>query len=277
MILFQILFQNKAKILQKVFSHTFSQNIWRILPHPDPDINEWALELRESSEKKVSFAIIDLTIPELRWQVTPEAADWWTSLTAFSHQHIFLHNYRYPDLPQPTDLLTVSASDGGLLWALPNYVLVRTLGGDEVEVATQKGEKFQYANCDVYTGLLTAASEEVKQTSPEIILKQPVRYKEKNIYFEKLSSFLSEIVGISKPICIDYLDERPYMMFSYYIYEQEKIGQYLLIVTDKKEIVFHEQLSQGRDGVGESTMLMKNGILVYLKNNNEFSSLTFSY
>lgn len=263
--------------MQKVFSHTFSQNIWRILPHPDPDINEWAIELRESSEKNVSFAIIDLSVPELRWQVTPEGADWWTSLTAFSHQHIFLHNYRYPDMPQPTDLLAVSASDGGLLWALPNYVLVRTLEGDEVEVATQKGEKFQYANCNVHTATLSAASEDVKQPSPEIILKQPVRYKERNIYFEKLSSFLSETLGISKPICIDYLDERPYMMFSYYIYEQEKIAQYLLIVTDKKEIVFHEQLSEERDGVGQSTMLLKNGILVYLKNNNEFSSLTFSY
>lgn len=277
MILFQILFQNKAKNLQKVFSHTFSQNIWRILPHPDPDINEWAIELRESSEKNVSFAIIDLSVPELRWQVTPEGADWWTSLTAFSHQHIFLHNYRYPDMPQPTDLLAVSARDGGLLWALPNYVLVRTLEGDEVEVATLKGEKFQYANCNVHTATLSAALEDVKQLSPEIILKQPVRYKERNIYFEKLSSFLSETLGISKPICIDYLDERPYMMFSYYIYEQEKIAQYLLIVTDKKEIVFHEQLSEGRDGVGQSTMLLKNGILVYLKNNNEFSSLTFSY
>lgn len=273
----QILFQNKAKNLQKVFSHTFSQNIWRILPHPDPDINEWAIELRESSEKKVSFAMIDLSIPELRWQVTPEGADWWTSLTAFSHQHIFLHNYRYPDLPQPTDLLAVSGLDGKLLWALPNYVLVRTLEGEEVEVATQKGEKFQYAHCNVHTAALSAASEEMKQLSPEIILKQPVRYKGGNIYFEKLSSFLSEIMGISKPICIDYLDERPYMMFSYYIYEQEKIVQYLLIVTDKKEIVFHEQLSEGRDGVGQSTMLLKNGILVYLKNNNEFSSLTFSY
>ena len=263
--------------MQKVFSHTFLQNIWRIVPHPDPDINEWAVELRESSEKKVSFAIIDLSVPALRWQVTPEGADWWTSLTAFSNHHIFLHNYRYPDLPQPTDLLAVSATEGNLAWVLPNYVLVRTLGGEELEVATQKGDKFHYANCNARTGALSVASEESKQPVSEIILKQPVRYKEKNIYFEKLAAFLSEILGISTPVCIDYLDERPYMMFSYYIYEQEKIVQYLLIVTDKREIIFHEQLSEGRDGVGESTMLMKNGILVYLKNNNEFSSLTFSY
>lgn len=276
MILFQILFQNKAKKLQKVFSYTFSQNIWRILPHPDPAINEWAVELRESTAKKVSFAVIDLSVPEIRWQDTPEGADWWTSLTAFSNQHLFLHNYRYPDIPQPTDLLAVSSRAGNLLWALPNYVLVRTLEGKEVEVATQQGEKFQYAVCDVDTAQLSRHSEDMKQVSTEIILKQPVRYKEKNIYFERLAAFLSATVNISKPICIDYLDERPYMMFSYYLYEQEKIAQYLLIVTDKKEIVFHEQLSEGREGIGQSTMVLKNGVLVYLKNNNEFSSLTFS-
>jgi hypothetical protein len=277
MISFPKLFQNKAKILQKLFSHTFSQNIWRILPHPDPARNEWAVELRESSEKNISFAIIDLSVPELRWQVTPEGADWWTSLTAFSGDHIFLHNYRYPDLPQPTDLLAISVDTGNLLWALPNYVLVRTLDNDLIEVATFSGEQFQKSFFDIKTEKHSPAIEGINLPEAEIILKQPVRYKERNVYFDRLAIFLMDITGISKPICIDYLDERPYMIFSYYIYEQEKVAQYLLIVTDQKEIVFKEKLSEGRDGVGQSTMMLKNKVLVYLKNNNEFSSLTFSY
>jgi hypothetical protein len=277
MILLLIVFQNKAKNLQKLFSYTFSQNIWRILPHPDPDRNEWIIELRESSEKNIAFAMIDLFIPELRWQVTPEGADWWTSLTAFSSKHIFLHNYRYPDMPQPTDLLAVSSDTGNLLWALPNYVLVRTLESPFIEVATFKGDKFQKAFYNIDTRILSPVSEEINLPDPEIILKQPVRYKERNDYFDRLASFLSETIGITKPICIDYLDERPYMIFSYYIYEQEKVAQYLLIITDKKEIVFQEKLSEGRDGVGQSTMMLKNKVLVYLKNNNEFSSLTLLY
>lgn len=277
MILHLILFQNKAKNLQKLFSYTFSQNIWRILPHPDPERSEWIIELRESPEKKIAFAMIDLSVPELRWQVTPEGADWWTSLTAFSGEHVFLHNYRYPDMPQPTDLLAISSLDGNLLWALPNYVLVRTLESPLIEVATFKGEKFQKAFYNIDIQALSPVSEQIELSEAEIILKQPVRYKEKNIYFERLASFLSDTIGITKPICIDYLDERPYMIFSYYIYEQEKVVQYLLVMTDKKEIVFQEQLSEGRDGVGQSTMMLKNSVLVYLKNNNEFSSLTFSY
>lgn len=221
--------------------------------------------------------MIDLAVPAIMWQVTPEGADWWTSLTAFSGGHLFLHNYRYPDMPQPTDLLAVSAQTGMLAWALPNYVLVRTLDNDLLEVATFKGERFQHAFCDVHTGSLRSAQEDVKQQNAEIILKQAVRYKQGNIYFDRLADFLSDLLGISKPISIDYLDDRPYMIFSYYIYEQDKVVQHLLIVTDKKEIVFQEQLSEPREGVGESTMLMKNGVLVYLKNNNEFSSLTLSY
>jgi hypothetical protein len=52
--------------------------------------------------------------------------------------------------------------------------------------------------------------------------------------------------------------------------------QYLLIVTDQKQLVLHEKLSEGRDGIGRSTMMLKASTLVYLKNNNEFSSLTLS-
>jgi hypothetical protein len=75
---------------------------------------------------------------------------------------------------------------------------------------------------------------------------------------------------------IDYLEKRPYIIFSYYIYEQDKTVQYLLIVTDQKQLVLHEKLSEGRDGIGRSTMMLKASTLVYLKNNNEFSSLTLS-
>jgi hypothetical protein len=73
---------------------------------------------------------------------------------------------------------------------------------------------------------------------------------------------------------IDYLEKRPYIIFSYYIYEQDKIAEYLLIVTDRKERILHEKLSEGREGTGQSTMLLRGEILVYLKNNNEFTGLT---
>lgn len=262
--------------MQKLFSHQFSENIWRILPNADPDSSLWAIELRNASEKTVSFAVVDLSHARLLWHGSPEGTDWWTSLTAFSYGELFVHNYRYPEIPEPTDLIAVSGSRGTLLWALPNYLLVKTIDENTAEVATKAGDQFRYLQCDVKTGALSSLGGEDKHFPEQIILTEPVRYKEGNIYFEKLAAFIAKATGGHQAVSIDYLEKRPYMMFSYYIYEQDKLGQYLLIVTDQKELVLHEQLSEDRDGLGRSTMLLKEFTLVYLKNSNEFSSLTLS-
>ena len=272
----QILFQNKAKKLQKFFSHKFSQNIWRILPDSDPDSDLWAIELRDVQEKKVYFAIVDLAGPFLKWITSPEGTDWWTSLTAFSFGNIFLHNYRYPDLPEPTDLLLLARESGEVKWALPNFLLVKPIDKQNIEIATRKGDQFLYFKCDPEIGEALVPSQNDNQIVEQVILGEPIRYKEGNPYFERLASFIKEHTAGHQPISIDYLEKRPIMMFSYYIYEHEKTVEYLLVVTNKMERILHERLSEGRDGIGRSTMYLKGSRLVFFKNNNEFSSLTLS-
>ena len=261
--------------MQNFFSHTFLQNIWRILPHPDRDVNQWAIELREITQKKVSFAIIDLDQQELKWIVSPEGTDWWTSMTGFANNHIFLHHYRYPELPEPTDLSALDRKTGDLVWTLPNYVLVRALDEQYIEVARKHGDGFKYVKCDADDGKIMPGPYAF-QNEDRIIFKQPVRYKEGNIYFERLSTFLQTNFNVNNPICIDYLDCRPYMVFSYYIYDQDKVVQYLMVVTDKGACVIKEMISQERNGIGQSTILLKDSTLVYLKNSTEFKSLKLS-
>ena len=268
------MFQNKAKKLQKLFSYRFSQNIWRILPDPDPGSDLWAIELRDAQTKIVSFAIIDLAIPGLKWQAEPEATDWWTSLTSFSHGHLFLHNYRYPDIPEPTDLLMVSGENGEMQWILPNHLLVRTLNSRFIEVVTKAGDQFNYFTCNAETGLSVPNAENTDESENQIILREPVRYMEGNPYFDQLAAFIKKHTPGHQPVVIDYLEKRPYMMFSYYLYELGKTSAYLLVMTNKSELVLHEKWSEGRDGFGQSTMFVKGEKLVFLKNNNEFSSLT---
>jgi len=246
------------------------------MPDSDPDSALWAIELRDVQEKKVYFAVIDLEVPSLKYIISPEATDWWTSLTAFSSGNIFLHNYRYPDLPEPTDLLMLGKENGQLEWVLPNHLLVKRLNDLEVEVATRRGDQFVYLTCKTETGELSGSGIMTDHVEPQVILAEPVRYKEGNVYFPKLADFIRTQTAGHEPVCIDYLEKRPVIMFSYYLYEQEKMSEYLLIVSDKMERILHEKLSAGRDGIGQSTMFLKGSKLVYLKNNDELSSLTLS-
>ncbi|MCF0039533.1 DUF4905 domain-containing protein [Dyadobacter fanqingshengii] len=262
--------------MQKVFSQKFSQNIWRILPNPDPQSDLWIIELRDSESKQVSFAMMDTAQMKQLWHYSPPEADWWSSLTAFSHNNIFLHNYRYPEVPEPTDLLAFSAINGQFLWALPGHLMVKSLDNKYIEVAGKSGEQFIYKACDAETGALSPLKESYADEFEKVILQEPVRYRKDSVYFEKLATFIQNITNGHTAVSIDYLEKRPYIMFSYYIYEQDKSVQYLLIVTDQKQLVLHEQLSEEREGMGRATMMLKASTLVYLKNNNEFSSLTLS-
>lgn len=263
--------------MQKVFSHTFLQNIWRILPHPDSDRNEWAIELREITEKKISFALIDLDGGAVKWISYPEGVDWWSSITGFGHNQIYIHHNRYPDLPEPTDLSALSVDTGKLLWTLPDCVLVRTIDQRMIQLATRQPGAVHYVTAYANTGeVVPEEDRRHTDTVPGIILKQPIRYSAGKDYFAMLSSFLKNQLDVSNPVCIDYLDCRPYMIFSYYIYEQEKVAQYLVIFSSNREMVLHEKLADGRDGVGQSTILLRGGTLVYLCNSNEFRSLKLS-
>lgn len=264
--------------MQNLFSHRFSENIWRILPDADPESTLWVIELRDAETKSVSFALVDLAAPALVWIKKIAETDWWTSLTAFAYGRIYFHHYRRPELPEPTDLLAVAAETGEKKWDLPNFVLIRTIGTDWLEVATKPGgDQPRKMVCLASSGEFeTTSDSEEGENSGRIILKEPVRYREGNVYFDRLSLFIEEMVPGHRPIGIDYLEKRPYIIFSYYIYDQDKTVQYLLIVNDQRQLVLHEKLSDEREGMGRSTMMLKASTLVYLRNNNEYSSLTLS-
>jgi hypothetical protein len=259
--------------LQKLFSHTFSDHIWRMLPHPTQNL--WVVELRKINEKKVGFGLIDLDKSELRWNVMPIELDWWSSMTGFSGEQIFFHFYRYPEIPEPTDLAAFSVVDGRFLWILPNHILVRTLQDGLIEVATKTMSGTVFKICDGSTGAILSEASSFEAIG-DAGIKSPFRYTKENAYFEKLSQYLNQILEISDPICIDYLDHKPFMVFSYYLYDHDKVIQYLAIVTENSEVVLHEQLTEGRSGIGDSSILLKESNLIYLTNSNQFSSLKLS-
>jgi len=261
---------------ENLFSHTFPETIWRILPHPDRD--EWVVELRDAALKTASWALVDLTLQKVVWQQSPPATDWWTTLAGFAGNRVFLHNYRYPDVPQPTDLLALSLAEGALEWALPGCVFVRDCPeSEQIIIAQKQGETVQYRLCDSSLGLLKNPVEE-KNRQPVAAPKYgtPVRYHPQDTYFDRISSFVDKMVGVKDSIAIDYLESDPYLVISYYLYESEKTAQYLLVVNREKEIIYHNQLSDNRPGMSLDTILINNNRLVFLRNTHELISLTLS-
>ncbi len=237
------------------------------------------MELRDAETKTVSWALLDLTSNQVLWQASPSATDWWTTLAGFAGNRVFLHNYRFPDIPEPTDLLTMSVASGELVWALPGWLFVRSLpDSEQIVVAQKQAETIQYQVCDSLLGFLKNPVLE-KDLPPLTIPKHsiPIRYQPQDIYFNELSAFLERMVGVENVIAIDYLESDPYLVFSYYLYDQKKTTQYLLVVTRNREIIYHNHLSDKRPGISLDTVLLKNNHLVFLRNTHELNSLTLTH
>ncbi len=275
MILFTILHQNKLKILQKRFNFQFSEQIWRVLPHTSSQRNEWVLELRNPNSKSVHLAAIDPIHERLLWQTAPIELDWWSSLVMVREDQIFVHLYRYPEIPEPTDIIVFSLENGNLLYHLPNHFLVGTPSNGLAQVARRVGEELKYYDLDASTGSLSKCD---NPTENEILsdFKLPNLQKNGDPYFDQMRFFIESLVGHGALHSIEYLDLKPYMMFSYYIYEQEKMNQFILVANQNKEIIVHDLVNEGEKSVGVGTMILKANVLVYLKNKNEFSSLKLS-
>lgn len=260
--------------LENLFLHSFSETIWRILPHPSPWVNEWVLELRNVNEKATSFALIDTDLSEVRWQVQPEETDWWTTLTAFSGDLVYLHNYRNPELPEPSDLLAISTKNGELSWILPNHVFVKKIEDYKVEVAHRLADRIKKVVYNIENEPFEIVGYIEKSNFEEAeILRAPIRYSIADQYYSSISSFVYKIVGIKDVQAFDYLECDPFLVLSYYIYENDLITQYLLIVSRGRKVLRHECIATRLKGVGRDTFLLKGKVLVYLRNNNEFVSL----
>jgi hypothetical protein len=260
--------------LEIPITFAFSQSVWRILPHPSPTSNLWAIELRDPNTKTVSWALLDLDQSSICWHTTPEATDWWTTLTAFYGGNLYLHNYRYPDIPEPTDLLAVSAGNGQLKWVLPGVVLVREASEKKaLLVAKKHGEGVAYHLADPESGLLVEqAVNDPAMVSEKVSSTSPIRYLPGDTYFDQVTTFMGKLVGKHDWRAVDYVESNPYIAFSYYLYQEGKVAQRLLIINDRKEVVYHETLSENRQGIGRDTILLKAGLLLCLRNNNELIS-----
>ncbi|WP_198034409.1 DUF4905 domain-containing protein [Dyadobacter tibetensis] len=260
--------------MQKHFNHRFSQQIWRVLAHPHPQRGEWVLELRDPATKTVSFAVLDTKLQKLRWELAPANSDWWTSLTAVAGEQVYCHDYRYPEIPEPTDLRSLSIEDGRSLWELPGYIMVQPLDDDWILVSGKQTGQHKYSYVQANTGAISPFKE---QGSPKLVSEQlqtPRILKKGDAYFEQMFDFILHMSPNHRATRIEYMDSNPFMMFSYYIYEQEKLVQFLLVVNKNKDILLHEPISEPADALGQGTMLMKGKELVYLRYKNEFSSLT---
>ncbi len=247
--------------------YTFATGIWKVLPETTGDRTHWGLELRDRERKEISFSVVDTREKRLLWQATPVVADWWTSLVALGDGVMLLEGYESPDIPMPTSLFALSAGEGEVKWALPRHRLAQVSGNGEILVAAASGEAGPLRRVDADTGLFTAEDLSVPARRPDDTRVFPHIYRSGDPFFADICDFLYKTVKVQEVKIVEYLEVAPYLIISYYIYENTGYAQYLLIAHRFNGIAHHEALNHEVEALGNS-LVVTNGLAVAAVRNN---------
>jgi len=247
--------------MKLVIDEKFDSVIWRM------EIDEFAdmliVEVRDSSEKQVSFGSINLTNGKTYFKnlTTPER--WLTGVEAAYDGVLLLHSYQTESGPAHKGLIAIDASTGETLWS--NYNLTFDhLSGQGPVVYDSRFQPRKLFLVDIKTGATSGSYD-------------PSVYQEltNNILTPELTTeeTFSELVQM--PVfgnIVHYLEFNKSEIVSLHTLTDGKINQHLLIMNDGVK-VYEDLLNNNIQKIQPEAFILHKNRLIYIKNKSELKVL----
>jgi hypothetical protein len=255
------------------FSQVFSGVILKIIA--DGEHGMLYVETRDGEKRKVHFHGINLSSKKIHWTDLSVLDPWWCSLKAVGKGNLLFVAFNEPDMPEQRGFAVVDGKSGKLKWGKPDAQVMHT-EPDFIIISKDQDEN-NYLKVDWNTG---AVSKEVslkelftnfnrKKSAEEATVLYPFHFDEENSFFNKIQQYI-EILTQHKAIrMIEYLEKGDKVLISYYIYEGEKLTNFILVADENGTVLVHDKLKEGLSGIGMDTFFVMNNELVVVKNNNE--------
>ncbi len=250
---------NKSPISAvKSWEYTFDGLIFKVLP--DKMLSLIALEVRHAETKEASFAVVDYKKNQVLFHGLGLEENWWVGLTAFYEGKLFFHLFEGKEYPQPTGLLVADASEQSLLWERRGVYLEK-VSRQGVLVSLLKKEEYTSILLDTESGNELGQKDFADFDSVEQDIAFPSQYVEGSDYFNTIAQFLKQKLEVEISRRVDYLEYKNYIIISYW--EQKK--NFLVILDEKGEILFHDLLQKNAGNQSEETFFLINNYSISIK------------
>lgn len=234
------------------------------------------LEWRQTETKEFGFCVVrDSGSSLVKQAVSDPGGDWWTSLAGVGEGVFFVHSYRSPDIPEPSDLLGFDLSTGTLKWVLPGFRLIGFSDEKKLVVARKEGMTLRYFYCDERDGALLSGCEGLSR-AVESDWQEADRYHEGDQYYTLLRQTILETTGLSPVGAIEYLDYADRMVFSFYLYEKDSMVQYVAVLNRFKAVEYLEMVERNLKKEGKFGLLLKEGRVYFVKNRMLFVGINLA-
>ena len=203
---------------------------------------------------------------------------WWSSLKVAQGGNVLIVKFNDPEMPEKRGFFVVDGVTGKLKCGREDAQVMHT-EADSIIISEAAGDESKYSKLDWNTGALLSEvsmkelfsnfNKKAKQTT---LVDYPFHFEEENSFFIKIQEYI-EIIAKHKAVrMIEYLEKDDKVLISYYIYEEEKLTNYMLVADEKGALLLHEVLRAGLTGIGMDTFFVVKDQLIIVKNNNELQA-----
>lgn len=247
--------------MQILFQHRFQDPIWRLIPSISKE-NNWVVETRNGKTKALAFYFLsaDYKLVELNTH-----SDWWSGIEAVSKTILLFHGFLQEDLPIHKGIKAFDAIKNEWLWD-NEFVAFDSIADEQITAKSTIGSVSRSIYLDIQSGL-EIDSPNIQNQIPN---PETVNFlSSEETYFAEIASFISKYTPLSPSNCCEYLETENHIIVSYYVSNEKKLDNYLLVTTTDGTEELHICISEGLKGVAAGTFLVSKGLLSFVKDNYE--------
>jgi hypothetical protein len=247
--------------LQILYQHRFPEPIWRLIPSVSKE-NSWAIETRSGTKKALSYYFLncDYKLVELYTHL-----DWWSGIEALNSNIVLFHGYLQEDLPIHKGIKAFDAIKNEWLWE-NEFVAFDSVSDQQITAKSSIGFIAKNIYIDIKTGLEIESlniQDQIPNSETATFLSS------EETYFTEIASFISKYTPLLPTNCCEYLEKETHIIVSYYVSNEKKLDNYLLVTTIDGTEELHICISEGIKGVAAGTFLVSKGLLSFVKDNYE--------
>lgn len=249
--------------LQTHISEKFNGTIWRI------EIDELSdllfLEIRNSDERKVSFASIDLQSCAIYFKELSESESWLVGIEAAYDKILLVHLYQSAAIPQHKGLIGLDGISGETLWSNYNY------GFDFIssEGPICYDSKIQPRKLFLLDGKSGEIIEPfVKQKHVEIT--RNIEYPTSLVPETTLYKLFPSNTVIKSVQCLPFNN---FIIVSLHAFEHEVL-KHFIFVFENNLVIYEDKLNDNIQKMQPESFILFKSFLIYIKNNVELKVLS---
>jgi len=257
------------------FSKQFPGTIWKIIA--DAEKGLLYIETRDGQSRKAFFHAIDLTAKKILWSDLSILDPWWSSLKFATTGKLLIVKFNDPEMPEQRGMAVINGLTGKILWGKEDAQVIHPdVDGIVVSNGNEEGIylkiNWEDGNLIREMSLKDLVAKRNKNGNELAQVAYPFHFEEENSFFSKIQEYITVITGQKAVRMIEYLEKGDKVLISYYIYEEGKLSNYMLVADENGNKLLHENMRGELNGIGMDTFFVLKDQLIIIKNTNELQA-----